>query len=144
MPSVTPSAAPTSRSVSVVVNPADSRVTMPGGALGKVEKGVMKVEVAPGQKLVLAVTHAGYHPSQVTLGEGSSEIERVDLVSLSKPAPAPTPPAPVAPPATTAVAPPTTAAPTATATAPKPASGKSRPTWCDNVRDRGELYPECK
>lgn len=135
--------APTSRTVSVVITPPDAKVLLPGGVVAKVEKGVTKVEVPAGGKVSLSVTRAGYHASQLELGSASSEVERVDLVSLSKPAPASTAPA-VATAATAAPAV-TTAAPAVT-TAPKPPPpvGKTRPAWCDEVRDRGELYPQCK
>lgn len=134
----TASAIPAIRTVSVVLSPPDAKVALPGGAAAKVEKGVSKIEIPSGEKVTVTVTRSGYHPSQVVLGAGSSDVERVDLVSLSKPAPQAT-----APVVTTAAT--TTAAPTAAPppTTPKPPT-RTRPTWCDEVRDRGELYPQCK
>ena len=135
------------RFVAVLVTPNDAHVTLASGAPVLVERGIARIELAPNEPTTISVSHSGFTPAQLTLGDTSSELERVDLVGAGKPGTKPAstpekPPTPVTPqvPATVTVPP----VPVPPHTAPKK---PDRPAHCASIpRDDESLkaYPECR
>ncbi len=142
--------APKKRTVTIVVTPNDAHVTLANGTPASLEKGIARIELAPNEPTTISVSRAGYAPSQLTLGDTSSELERVDLVPATvkpgtKPGTLPEKP-PVVPVTPQQPPPAMTVAPTPVAphTAPKK---PERPAHCASIpRDDETLraYPECR